>query len=121
MSHLIVCLGKQDHEKIDEIIGFFNNIYLISEDSTEYRPRSNRSDQKISLLAMPDADAKSLSDALAAELKLQLSKDKMVDLDIAVHMMSGTGRLHAAVIAAVMKLGHGIRIVDVKDGKLVEL
>jgi len=122
MSHLIICLGNDSKEKVHSMIRHFDNIYVISEGIENIDSKSLRSDQKISLLLMPDLNITELSDALFSELKSQLSKDKIVDLDIAVNISSGSGKIHTALISSIMKLGYGIRLVDVdKDGKLLEL
>jgi hypothetical protein len=117
MSHLIICLGKNSQEKFYSTIKHFDNIYVISEGIENIDVKSLRSDQKISLLLMPELNIKELSDALFHELKSQLAKDKIVDLDIAVNISSGSGKIHTATISSIMKLGYGIRLVDVDDDK----
>lgn len=120
MSHLIICLGKDSAQQVVNIAKHFDNVYVISE--IENVPSfAARQGQKISMMLMPVMDTAELSAALFEELKLQLSKDKIVDLDIALNISSGSGKLHSAVIASVMKLGYGIRLVDQKDGKIIEL
>lgn len=122
MSHLIICLGKDSQEKIRVLMKGFDNIYVISEGIEEIDVKSLRPEQKISLLLMPEMQTKQLSEALLYELKSQLSRDKIVDLDIAVNISSGSGKIHSATISAVMKLGYGIRLVDVDEkGNIVEL
>jgi hypothetical protein len=122
MSHLIICLGNDSKEKVFNIIKHFDNIYVISEGIDDIDAKSLRADQKISLLLMPDIKTKELSDALFSELKLQLSKDKIVDLDIAVNISSGSGKIHSATISSIMKLGYGIRLVDTdENGNIIEL
>lgn len=122
MSHLIICLGKDSQEKVHSMIRHFDNIYVISEGIENIDVKSLRVDQKISLLLMPNLNVRELSDALFSELKSQLSKDKIVDLDIAVNIASGSGKIHAATISSIIKLGYGIRLVDSDiDGKLIEL
>lgn len=122
MSHLIICLGEDSQGKIRGLLKRFDNVYAISEDIEELDTDSLRPEQKISLLLMPDMPIKQLSEALLHELKSQLSKDKIVDLDIAVNISSGSGKIHSATISAIMKLGYGIRLVDIDDkGDIVEL
>lgn len=122
MSHLIICMGKDSQEKISGLLKRFDNIYVISEGIEEIDVKSLRPEQKISLLLMPEMSTKKLSEALLHELKSQLSKDKIVDLDIAVNISSGSGKIHSATISAIMKLGYGIRLVDIDEkDNIVEL
>jgi hypothetical protein len=121
MSHLIISLGKDNVDTVHKIIAGFDNVYLISDAVEEFTARDARANQKVAMMLMPDVPAKDLVEALYQELKIQLSKDKIVDLDIAVNISSGTGRIHSAMIAAIMRLGYGIRLVDMQAGKLVEL
>lgn len=122
MSHLIICLGKDSQEKVRILMKGFDNIYVISEGIEEIDVKSLSPEQKISLLLMPEMQTTQLSKALFYELKSQLSKDKIVDLDIAVNISSGSGKIHSATISALMKLGYGIRLVDVDEkGNIVEL
>lgn len=122
MSHIIICLGKDNTAHIHQIIKKFDNIYIISDGVTEFTPQNVDSKQKISLLIMPKLSLKELVDALSNELKAQLSKDKITDLDIAVNISSGSGNIHSAIIAAVMRLGYGIRLVDIDErNELIEL
>ena len=39
------------------------------------------------------------------------------ELDIAINISSGTGKQHAALLAAVMQLGYGIRLVTLENGE----
>lgn len=122
MSHLIICLGKDSQEKVHNIIKNFDTIYVIGEGIENIDVKSMRKEQKISLLLMPDIEIKELSEALFHELKSQLSKDKIVDLDIAVNISSGSGKIHTATVSSIIKLGYGIRLVDIgSDGKILEL
>src|SRR3989344_1569417 len=109
MPVLISSLGEDNQEKVVELCSKFDIVYVISE-----IPKVPEF-VKASVLIMPDASAKELSDALHPELKSLLSKEKILELDIAVSMISGSGKLHAAIMSAVMKLGYGIRLVDLDE------
>ena len=119
MSHLIICLGKDSQEKIRNIIKNFDNIYVISEGIKDIGLKSLRPEQKISLLLMPNLKIKELSEALYSELKSQLSKDKIVDLDIAVNISSGSGNIHSATISSIVRLGYGIRLIDIDEKETI--
>lgn len=122
MSHLIISLGKDQKDHTYKIIQKFDNIYIISDGNSEFDPAVINPKHKISLLLLPKIGAKGLVDALFYELKSQLLKDKITDLDIAVNISSGSGLVHSAIIAAVMKLGYGIRLVDIDEkNELIEL
>ena len=55
-------------------------------------------------------------------LKKRFLEDKIQDLDIAVNITSGTGKEHAVIISTLIKLGYGIRLVDLdKNGNLLEM
>lgn len=121
MSHIIISLGNDNQDKIKKLIHHFENIYLISE-GIETLDIETRPEQKISLLLIPKTDIKSLTEALYAELKVHLSKDKITDLDIAVNIVSGSGKTHSAMISSIIRLGYGIRFVDIdSEGKIIEL
>ncbi|GIU69932.1 MAG: hypothetical protein KatS3mg002_1168 [Candidatus Woesearchaeota archaeon] len=122
MSHLIICLGKENQEKLYNIISHFDNVYIISEHDYTIDVNLIKPEQKVSLLLVPSLDLKNLSIALFNELKSQLAKDKITDLDIAINIYFGSGKIHMATISAVIKLGYGIRFVDVDEkGNILEL
>ena len=48
--------------------------------------------------------------------------DKVQDLDMAVNISSGSGKEHAILISTIMKLGYGIRLVDLdKNNDILEM
>ena len=58
--------------------------------------------------------------AITAVIISQL-KGKIRDTEVAVNISSGSGNLHMAVIAALLKLGFGIRLVALVNDKVEEL
>ena len=46
---------------------------------------------------------------------------KIYDLDVALNMVSGTGKEHMAILSALLKLGLGIRLMAVTKNGVVEL
>ena len=50
-----------------------------------------------------------------------LLKDKIQGLEVAVHMISGSGKEHAALLAAVLQLGIGIRLVAIENDQFIDL
>ena len=129
MSHLIACLGsgKDMCSDVNKIISskLFDRVYLITNESFEedYKIPTFDSTIKIRLVKL---DFSKASEDLVPELYIILKKyfleDKIQDLDIAVNITSGTGKEHSVVISTLMKLGYGIRLVDLdKNGNILEM
>jgi len=129
MAHLIACLGqgKGTWNDVNKVIqsGLFDNVYLITSvfgEQNYIRPQV-KEDVKITLVKL---DFEKASEDLVPELYVILKKyfmqDKVQDLDMAVNISSGAGKEHAIVISTLMKLGYGIRLVDLdKDGNILEM
>ena len=47
--------------------------------------------------------------------------DKIVGVEVALNLLSGTGKEHMIILASLLKLGFGIRLVDFEDNKMKEL
>lgn len=123
MSCLIICVGKDYDNNIFNLTKNFDNTYIISEihlDQQKIYINRNVSG-KVSLLIVPRASAVDLSKELLKELKKNFMKDNITDLDIALNISSGSGTLHSAVLSALIKSGHGIRLVELVNGEMVEL
>ena len=77
-----------------------------------------------------DAD-KVVKDALKRkkDVKSQLAKQpqaaqlngKIKDLEVAVNIVSGTGKEHMALLAAILKLGVGVRLVALENNEFLDL
>ena len=134
MAHLIACLGmdRESWSNVDKILqsGLFDRIYLIINNAVHLGP----GDQHYNLPSLkPNIHVKSIKlnfdnslEDLVPELYVILKKhfleDKIQDLDMAVNITSGTGKEHSVVISTLMKLGYGIRLVDLdKDGNILEM
>ncbi|HYD03570.1 MAG TPA: hypothetical protein VEC16_04680 [Alphaproteobacteria bacterium] len=125
MGHLIACISDDKHlDSVDKIIHskMFDKIYLISHHDIE--PTL----PKIPGIAITHVkiNFESSSEALVPELysilKKYFTNDKITDLDIAVNISSGNGKQHAVIISSLMKLGYGIRLVDLdKNGNILEM
>ena len=127
MAHLIATFGKESQETIYSIIksGMFDKIYIVCDElnASHYIKPHLKDDVKIVLLKL---DYSKPSEELVPELYVMLKKhfleDKIQDLDIAVNIASGTGKEHSVIISTLMKLGYGIRLVDLdKDGNILEM
>ncbi|MGV8140998.1 MAG: hypothetical protein ACP5NW_01000 [Candidatus Woesearchaeota archaeon] len=129
MAHLIACLGsgKGTWNELNKIIasGLFDKIYLVTNEFGEQNyVRPNVKEGVVITIIRLDFDK--ASEDLVPELYLILKKyfmqDKVQDLDMAVNITSGTGKEHSIVISTMMKLGYGIRLVDLdKNGNILEM
>jgi len=128
MAHLIACLssGKGTWTELGKIIDskLFDKIYLITNDffsQTYTIPAINGVNIQLVVLDFNKA-SEDLVPELYVTLKKKFSEDKIQDLDIAVNITSGTGKEHSVVISTLMKLGYGIRLVDLdKQGNILEM
>jgi hypothetical protein len=129
MAHLIACLGsgKGTWNDVNKIIssGMFDKVYLVTSDFGEknYVRPGVKPEVKITLVKL---DFEKASEDLVPELYIILKKhfmqDKVQDLDMAVNITSGTGKEHSIVISTLMKLGYGIRLVDLdKNWNILEM
>jgi hypothetical protein len=101
----------------------FDKIYLVSSDTLKNYETPSIEGVKITLIRL---DITKPSEELVPELYVILKKnfmqDKIQDLDIAVNITLGTGKEHAVLISTLMKLGYGIRLIDLdKDGNILEM
>ena len=114
MTELIACLstGKGTWGHVNRLIqdGKWSNIFLITND---YGKENFSKDNKTELMAINlNQGIKELRDEIIKNLK-----DKIKGSEVAVNIISGTGREHMALIAALLKLGMGFRLIALtKDG-----
>jgi hypothetical protein len=126
MHTLIVCLDPKSDERseVDKIVnsGLFATVYIVG-DLSNIDYYKNLSKIKVfSIPVISSSPIEELQDKLLKELKKAFGQNKMMDMDIALNISSGNGRLHASIISTVMKLGYGIRLVGLdKEGDVAEL
>jgi hypothetical protein len=131
MAHLIACLGsndkKNEFETVNKIIEskLFDKVYIITSDFGKQNYVLPHIDSSIKLhfvtldFTKPTED---LVPELYVILKKHFMNDKLQELDMAVNITSGSGKEHSIVISTIMKLGYGIRLVDLdKDGNILEM
>jgi hypothetical protein len=108
MTDFIACLttGKGTWGHVARIIesSDFDNIYLITNDFGQEKFTSDKPINKI--IINPD---KSLSE-LIEDMKEAL-KGKLMGTEVALNLISGTGKEHMAIISALIKLGMGFRFL----------
>jgi len=114
MTELIACLstGKGTWGHVNRLIqdGKWSKIFLITND---YGKENFSKDDKTELIAINlNQGIKELRDDILNNLK-----DKVKGSEVGINVISGTGREHMALVAALLKLGVGFRLVALtKDG-----
>jgi len=95
----------------------FKNIYLITNDFG----KENFTNEKGCIMIIVDSKNNSVEE-MSEKIKEELT-GKIEDNEVAVNLISGTGKEHMSVISAVLKLGLGIRqvIYDFENQKVDEL
>ena len=114
MTDLVACLstGKGTWIHVKGVISGseWDNIFLIT---NEFGKEKFKSEKKIELIVV-DSNKPLLE--LVEDIKKQL-KDKIVGTEVALNLVSGTGKEHMAILSAVLKLGLGEKLVALaKDG-----
>ncbi|MBN1377256.1 hypothetical protein JW949_02890 [Candidatus Woesearchaeota archaeon] len=121
MTDLIACLstGKGTWGHVSRLVnsGEFKNIYLITNDFG----KENFNNENGCIMVVVDSKTNSIEE-MSEKIKEEL-KDKIEGNQVAVNLISGTGKEHMAVISAVLKLGLGIRqvVYDFENQKVDEL
>lgn len=126
MAHLIACLGhdKENWKIVSKILdsGIFKTIYLITYPDCKDEFIINNKSVNLRYILIDDEPIEKLNDEIYESLKRGLQGDKLNDLEIAINISSGSGRLHSSIISSIMRLGYSIRIIDIdKDGDVVSL
>jgi len=128
MPVLIACLGsgKGSWSNINKIIssGLFDKVYLVTDSfgKKNYTPLVGIKSTSFILETDFNMPIEGLVTEVYSLLKKNFSEQKMQDIDIALNLCSGTGKEHEAILSSVLKLGYGIRLVDIDSkGSIVEL
>ncbi len=114
MTELIACLstGKGTWGHVNRLIqdGNWSKIFLITND---YGKENFSKDDKTELININlNQGIKELRDEILKNLN-----GKIKSSEVGVNVISGTGREHMALIAALLKMGVGFRLVALtKDG-----
>lgn len=117
MTDLIACLslGKGTWADVARLMETENweNIYLVG---TRFGKEKFTHAKKFEFIEInPDGDIDAIKKAVYEKLKGKTS------IDTAINLTSGSGKEHMAVIAAVLALGAGIRLVTLKDNRMAEV
>ena len=118
MTELIACLstGKGTWAQITDLIGSeeWEKIFLITND---FGKENFSAKEYVELMVVDqNMEVDELRDKIIEELK-----EKVTGTEVAINFISGTGKEHMALFAAIMKLGIGLRIVTSNNRTLKEL
>jgi len=117
MTILVATLGKEKGTKLhlEEVIKKeeWEKIIIISENNERVKLKT----EKIFYL---DVNIKKRLPELSKEIKKEL-KSKLSGIEIALNIISGSGKLHLAVLSAILKLGYGIRFIALTEDGIKEI
>ncbi|MFH1506510.1 MAG: hypothetical protein ABIE94_06010 [archaeon] len=107
MTSLVACLsiGKGTWNEVINLIksGQFEKVFLVT---NQFGKDTFRGANVNLVVVDPAKPYKALIEDIKAALK-----DKIVDTEVAVNMISGTGKEHMALLSALLQLGFGLRFV----------
>ena len=118
MPTLIACLstGKGTWGHVSRLIkeNTWDKVLLLT---NEFGKENFTIDDKTELILI---DSSKGIQELAKEVQEKL-KDKVKDLEVALNIISGTGKEHTALLSALQKLGLGIRFVALTQEGMKEV
>jgi hypothetical protein len=116
MTDLIACLSsdKAENNHVKKVIEMENwgNIYLIADKQLDFQ-----CDKKVNMIII---DSKKITTELASDIRGKL-KGKIAGTQVGLNLISGTGKLHMAVISAILGLGLGLRLIVLTPNGIEEL
>jgi hypothetical protein len=118
MTNLIACYssGEKSRAHVERLVREkeWSKVFLITDNSGS---RNFKSDKKIEFVVV---DFRKPVFELINDIVNGL-KGKVSDFEVALNMVSGTGKEHMAILSALLKLGIGIRLMAVTKGGVREL
>ncbi len=118
MTTLLACLstGKGTWGHVNHLIneGKYEKVILITNEYGKENFSKNDSTELIPVNL--NQGLKELRDEIQEKLK-----DKVNDTEVALNLVSGTGKEHMAIVAALLKLGIGVRLMAVTKEGIEEL
>jgi hypothetical protein len=118
MTSLIACLssGKGTWAHLSQLIDKheWDSIFLITND---FGVQNFQPNKKVEYILI---NQNSFLENLIEDIKSQL-QNKITDTEVAVNLISGTGKEHMAILSAVLKLGLGIRQVALTPNGVKEV
>ncbi|HLD06715.1 MAG TPA: hypothetical protein VJC16_04245 [Candidatus Nanoarchaeia archaeon] len=114
MTSLIACLGADHHPHLRRLIAEqqWEQVYLIAAAPMEFA-----AEKPLSILVVSPAQP---VQEYIAELLSRL-QGKIPGFEVALNLVSGSGKEHMGIVAACLKLGLGIRLVAVTREGISEL
>ena len=118
MTDLIACLstGKGTWAHVSKLIEEqdWDNIFLITNEFGKEKFQPNKQVEYILI------NSKRFLSELVEDIKTQL-KEKVNPTDVALNLISGSGKEHMAVISALLQLGLGIRLITLTPRGIKEI
>lgn len=115
MPTLIACLstGKGTWSEVNKLMQVqpWTKVFLITNRFGE--ENFTTSQENVELIIVDGFEAAEM----AAQIKIQLN-GKIQDFEIALNLVSGSGKEHMALLEAVMELGLNFRLVTVQNGQM---
>ncbi|MBU0980440.1 MAG: hypothetical protein KJ709_06535 [Nanoarchaeota archaeon] len=116
MTELIACLstGKGTWAEVSKLIAAeeWDNVFLITNEFGQQK-FSAKADFILISDRMP---MKQLVSTIHSQLQ-----NKVRGTEVAINLSSGTGKEHMAILSAILKLGVGIRLVDIGLRGVIEV
>ena len=118
MTDLIACLSSNEKSwrHIERLVKEqdWNGIFLITDD---FGKKNFKSPKEIKFVVV---DFKKPVFELIQDIKKGLN-GKITDLEVALNLVSGSGKEHMAILSALLKLGVGVRLMAVTKEGVKEL
>ena len=118
MSDLIACLstGKGTWGHVSRLIaeGTFENIFLIT---NEFGKENFTAEKEVTMFVV---DSRGSLIDLVEDIKQKI-QGKIKGTEVALNLVSGTGKEHMAILSALLKLGLGIRLIALTTEGIKEI
>lgn len=118
MTELISCLstGKGTWAHVAKLIKTedWDKVYLIT---NEFGKQTFKPNEKTEIILINDRED---INSIINSIRKQISS-KITGPEVAFNMVSGTGKEHMAALSAILKMGLAVRLVYMKDDKLIEI
>jgi len=118
MTDMIACLstGKGTWIEVLKIIDSesWEKIFLVT---NEFGLKNFSCKKKVEFIVI---DEKKTAQEITKDILAQM-KNKIQGFEIALNIVSGSGKEHMALLAALLKLGLAVRFISFEENKVVEL
>ncbi|MBI2659923.1 hypothetical protein HYX07_02080 [Candidatus Woesearchaeota archaeon] len=118
MTDLVACLstGEKSRAHVSRLVNDadWNNVFLVTND---FGKENFRADRMVEFIVV---DFQKPVFELIEDIKKGL-RGKISDLEVALNIVSGSGKEHMAILSALLKLGVGVRLMAVTKEGIKEL